>query len=58
MNFPNFLFPFQIELDSESERLRKEQQANAVREEKKMILKRKLKVMEIREIIIIYNTVC
>lgn len=31
------------ELDSESERLRKEQQANAVREEKKMILKRKLK---------------
>uniref|UniRef100_A0A183BYL2 Smoothelin domain-containing protein n=1 Tax=Globodera pallida TaxID=36090 RepID=A0A183BYL2_GLOPA len=33
----------QIELDSESERLRKEQQMSALREEKKMILKRRLK---------------
>ncbi|CAK5023079.1 unnamed protein product [Meloidogyne enterolobii] len=34
---------FVIEVDSETERMRKEQQANAVREERKMILKRKMK---------------
>lgn len=38
-----WMIPIKIELDSESERLRKEQQANALREEKKMILKRRLK---------------
>ncbi|KAL3104590.1 hypothetical protein niasHT_022301 [Heterodera trifolii] len=38
-----FVVSRKIELDSESERLRKEQQMNALREEKKMILKRRLK---------------
>uniref|UniRef100_A0A183BPV9 Ion_trans domain-containing protein n=1 Tax=Globodera pallida TaxID=36090 RepID=A0A183BPV9_GLOPA len=38
-----FVVSRKIELDSESERLRKEQQMSALREEKKMILKRRLK---------------
>ncbi|CAK5027256.1 unnamed protein product [Meloidogyne enterolobii] len=38
-----FVVNKKIEVDSETERMRKEQQANAVREERKMILKRKMK---------------
>ncbi|KAF7637257.1 hypothetical protein Mgra_00003224 [Meloidogyne graminicola] len=44
-----FVVNKKIEVDTETERMRKEQQANAVREERKMILKRKMKDVMNRE---------